>query len=71
MEPLNIFHLLGALGLLLIIAGLLQKQKKRQYLLYIFGGICLTGYSIYIQDLIFILLQAIFVVVALWKFRTR
>ncbi len=64
----NIFQIIGALGLLLISAGVLRKKRTFQDELYILGGICLEVYSIYIGDLLFMALQAIFVLAALTDF---
>ena len=46
----------GALGLLLISVGIITKERKKQDLLYIVGGIALEAYSIYLGDYIFIVL---------------
>jgi len=62
----DIFKLIGALGLILISAGIIVKKRKLQDILYVFGGLCLLTYSIYIADLIFITLQTIFIIVALY-----
>jgi|TARA_B100001079_G_C16273169_1_gene453093 hypothetical protein len=65
---LNIFKLLGIFGLILIISGVLIKKRNRKTrdYIYILGGIFLTAYSYYIKDYIFITLQIIFVIVALY-----
>ncbi len=65
---LNMFKLIGISGLILIILGVLIKPKNRKVrdILYIFGGISLAVYSIYIQDLIFIILQIVFILVAVY-----
>ena len=65
---LNIFRLLGIFGLILIISGVLIKKRNRKTrdYIYILGGIFLTAYSYYIKDYIFITLQIIFVIVALY-----
>jgi len=65
---LNIFKFLGILGLILIISGVLIKKRNRKTrdYIYILGGIFLTAYSYYIKDYIFITLQIIFVIVALY-----
>lgn len=60
------FKLIGAFGLLLISAGIIIKNRKKQDILYIVGGICLEIYSIYIGDLIFIILQLIFTIAAIY-----
>ncbi|MBN1896243.1 MAG: hypothetical protein JW789_00760 [Candidatus Aenigmarchaeota archaeon] len=62
------FSILGAMGLVLIIVGIALKSRKRRDILYIFGGTLLEIYSIYIGDIIFIVLQFIFTVVAVYDF---
>ena len=68
---INIFYILGVLGLLLIISGILIKNRNRKIrnLIYILGGIFLTIYSVYIKDPIFITLQIIFVLVATYDLK--
>lgn len=61
------FKLAGILGLLLITAGVLSKQRKRQDLFFIAGGILLEAYSLYLQDWIFGVLQIVFVLAAIWR----
>ena len=63
---MNIFYILGILGLTLIIIGIWVKNKNRKIrdILYILGGFSLTSYSIYIRDNIFIILEIIFTLVA-------
>jgi hypothetical protein len=65
---INIFRLIGILGLLLIIIGVLIKKKNRiiRDILYIIGGISLAIYSFYIKDIIFIILQIAFTLVAVY-----
>ena len=60
---INIFYIIAIIGLLSIILGTLVIYKKRKYTypLFIIGGICLEIYSIYIEDLIFIILQTVFI----------
>jgi len=55
-----IFKIIGALGLLLISIGIITKTRKTQDIYYIFGGICLELYSMFLGDMIFIVLQAFF-----------
>ena len=64
----DIFKIVGILGLVLIISGVLIKPRNRKMrdILYIFGGLSLTTYSIYIKDVIFIVLQIIFILVAIY-----
>ena len=63
-----IFDIIGALGILFIIIGMVLKSKKRELrdYFYILGGISLLTYSIYLKDLIFIILQAVFIIVAVY-----
>ncbi|MBS3070908.1 hypothetical protein J4407_01240 [Candidatus Pacearchaeota archaeon] len=65
---INIFYFSGIVGLLLIIAGVLIKKKDRKIrdILYIIGGTSLIAYSFYIKDAIFITLQIVFVLVAVY-----
>ncbi len=65
---MDIFKLIGALGIILISIGIVTKQRKNQDIFYILGGICLEIYSIYINDLIFIILQIIFIISAIYDF---
>jgi len=67
----TIFHFISTIGLILIILGTIiskrnKEQRKIYYTLLIFGGICLEMYSIYIKDNIFIILQGIFIITAIW-----
>ncbi len=71
---MEVFKLIGAIGLLLITAGILSKKRKNQDILYIVGGACLEVYSLYIGDLIFIILQIVFIIAAiydLWKIKNK
>ncbi len=65
---MDIFKLIGALGIILISIGIVTKQRKNQDIFYILGGICLEIYSIYINDLIFIILEFIFIIAAVYDF---
>ncbi len=56
----------GAFGLLLISIGIVTKERKKQDALYIVGGVALEVYSIYLGDYIFIVLQIIFTVAAIY-----
>lgn len=59
-----LYKVFGAIGLILITAGVVIKDRKKQNLAFIFGGIFLLSYSISIKDPIFIPLQIIFTLVA-------
>ena len=61
---MNSFQVIGALGLILISLGVLFRKRCRQDLFYLAGGICLEIYSIYLGDVIFMILQAVFILAA-------
>jgi len=63
---MDIFKIIGAVGLLLISIGIITKKRRIQDLLYIVGGLCLETYSIYLGDVIFIILQIIFTLAAVY-----
>ncbi len=63
---IDIFKLVGALGIILIATGILIKKRERQDILFICGGVCLEIYSISISDAIFMILQAIFTFAAVY-----
>lgn len=62
------YKLIGAIGLILISIGIVVKNRKKQDVFYIAGGICLEIYSIYIRDVIFIILQIIFTLAAVYDY---
>lgn len=62
----EILKLVGALGLILISVGILTKKRNKQDIYYIIGGILLEIYSIYIGDFVFIILQIIFTIAAVY-----
>ncbi|MFH1749567.1 MAG: hypothetical protein ABH837_01570 [bacterium] len=61
-----LFKIIGAIGLVLIIIGIITKNRKTQDIFYIMGGICLETYSIYLGDIIFIILQGVFTIAAIY-----
>lgn len=63
---MDIFKIIGAAGLLLISVGIITKKRKTQDVLYIIGGLCLEAYSIYLGNIIFIILQIIFTLAAIY-----
>lgn len=63
---MDIFRIMGALGLALISIGILTKKRERQDVFYIFGGLFLGAYSSSIKDFIFISLQVIFTIAAIY-----
>ncbi len=67
---MNIFEFTGIAGLLLITAGVLIKKRREEDFLYLIGGACLEIYSIYTHDTVFIVLQIIFMLSALYDIVT-
>lgn len=63
---MDFFEVIGALGLVLISIGIIIKKRKAQDIFYIIGAICLETYSIYIGNIIFIVLQIIFILAAVF-----
>jgi len=63
---IDLFKIIGALGIVLISLGILSKNRKNQDIVYILGGICLEIYSINLKDLVFIILQIIFTLAAVY-----
>ena len=65
---IDVFKIVGITGLVLIILGVIIKPKNRKArdYIYILGGVLLTFYSYHINDYIFIILQIIFVIVAIY-----
>lgn len=61
-----IARILGIIGLVLIIAGLLLRNRKQRDILYVLGGFGLLVYSISIEDAIFIILQSAFILFTLY-----
>lgn len=54
--------------IVLISIGIITKKRTIQDIYFILGGICLEIYSIYIKDFIFIILQIIFTLAAVYDF---
>jgi lipid-A-disaccharide synthase-like uncharacterized protein len=67
-----IYKLIGILGLISIIVGTFLISRKKRitrrkiYPFLLAGGICLTIYSIYIKDLIFIILQIAYILIIIY-----
>ncbi len=57
----------GIIGLVLIIVAVWIKNEKRQDILFILGGLFLLVYSWFINDVIFIILQIIFIISVLFE----
>jgi hypothetical protein len=63
---MDIFKVIGTFGLLLITVGIITKERRRQDVFYIIGGIGLEIYSIYLKDVIFIILQIVFILASIY-----
>lgn len=61
---MNIYEIIGAIGLILITIGVLQKDNAKEDIFFIIGGFTLEVYSIYLGSIIFIILEAIVVIAA-------
>jgi len=53
--------IIGAIGLLMISYGILLREAKKRNIIFCFGGLGLLIYSIYIKDIIFVILQLLFI----------
>lgn len=62
------FKFIGIIGLVAISVGIILKSRQQQDIVYIIGGLCLEAYSIYLDDWIFIILQAVFIISAVYDF---
>jgi|NGEPerStandDraft_8_1074529.scaffolds.fasta_scaffold198312_1 hypothetical protein len=65
---MNIFKIIGVIGLLLISTGIVVKKRSNQDIFYIIGGIGIDIYSIYTGDIIFIILETIFTLASVYDF---
>ncbi len=65
-----LIKIIGILGVLLISTGIITNRKSEN-LFYIGGGLCLLVYSLYIKDSIFIILQVIFIISAIYALVKR
>ena len=59
----------GIIGLILISYAIWIKKEIKQDLFFLFGGISLLIYSIYIDDIIFIVLQIVYILSVLFELR--
>ena len=66
---MDTFKFIGALGIVLISIGILIKKRKTQNICYILGGICLEIYSIHIGDKVFMILEGIFTITAIFSYK--
>ena len=67
MNPI-FFKIIGIIGLLLISFAMLVKRRRTRDIESIIGGLCLLTYSIYLQDVIFITLQIVYIGVTIFDY---
>lgn len=63
-----IFKIFGIVGLILLCDSILVKKRKKRDILTIIGGLALLIYSIYLKDLIFIILQTVYISVTIFDY---
>ncbi len=65
---LNIFKIIGIIGLIFICIGMLVKNRGTRDKFSFVGGVGLLTYSIYLGDTIFILLQVMYTLIIVFDF---
>ncbi len=60
---INIYKIIGIAGLVLICIAMIVKDRKTRDKLSFLGGVGLLIYSAYLKDIIFIILQCVYIVV--------
>ena len=69
---LNFFKIIAIIGLISIIVGTFmisqgkKVKRKKIYSLLLIGGVFLTIYSFYIKDIIFIVLQILYILIIIY-----
>ena len=69
---IDIFKIIGILGVISIIVGTfmisVKKRIRRRYIypFLLVGGICLIIYSSYIDDMVFIILQSAYTAIVIY-----
>lgn len=65
-----LMKLFGAVGLILITWGIFAKTERKQDWIFVWGGLFLLVYSVYLRDPIFIPLQIVFILASLYEIST-
>ena len=65
---MNEFKIIGIIGLVLISLGMIVRKRTLRDALSFFGGVGLLIYSIYLKDMIFIILQSVYILVVSFDF---
>ena len=63
MDNFILFKALGVIGLVAICIGMIVKKRRTRDKFAIIGGLGLLVYSIFLKDVIFIVLQAVYTLV--------
>lgn len=64
---INLFEILGIIGVLIIIIGILLRDSKKEHISFILGGIFLVAYSYFLNSLIFIILQTVLIIASSYE----
>ncbi|MBI5045521.1 MAG: hypothetical protein HZC14_00710 [Candidatus Niyogibacteria bacterium] len=64
---MDIFKIIGAIGVLFIVAAVLLQDRRKQNMAFIVAGALLEVYSIYIGDTVFIVLEVVFIAAAVYE----
>ena len=62
-----IVKIIGTMGLVFITVGVVSKNRFRQNIYFIIGGLLLEVYAVYLKDMVFIPLQIIFVIASAYE----
>ncbi len=63
-----IFKAIGVLGVILISVGIMKREEIKEDFYFILGSLCLEAYSLYIRDVLFVILELIVLFSALYEF---
>jgi len=63
-----IFKIFGVVGLVLLCIGITVKNRDTRDIFSILGGAALLIYSIYLKDIIFIILQSVYILVTIFDY---
>jgi len=61
------FIIIAVIGVLLATIGIIGRSELKSDYFHLVAGLCLVTYSIYIKDIVFIILQIIFMSGALYE----
>lgn len=63
---IGLYKIVGIIGLVLISWGVIKNDGYTENLFYVLGGIFMGVYSLYIGDVVFIALQIVFILSAIY-----